>query len=118
MSPRGGPFSVNRGESLRRALVDGLGAAYLPRFIVGGDLEANRLRAELEDWAWSAQGVCGQCRATASSRRRSARSSTCAHFTPLPPWGSPGAARYQLRCESRMAEPPDGGAADYEITNA
>lgn len=52
-----GPFQVNHGESLLRAAVDGLGVAYMPRFIAGDDLVAGRLVEVLADWAWSAQKI-------------------------------------------------------------
>ena len=86
-----GPFSVNHGESLRRALVDGLGVAYLPRFIVGDDLEAGRLRAVLEDWAWSAQKVFAVVprHRILTPKVRAFLDMLEAHFTPLPPWERP-----------------------------
>ena len=86
-----GPFQVNHGESLRRALVDGLGIAYLPRFIVGDDLEAGRLRAVLEDWAWSAQKVFAVVprHRILTPKVRAFLDMLEAHFAPLPPWERP-----------------------------
>jgi len=83
-----GPFSVNPGESLRRALVDGLGVAYLPRFIVGDDLEAGRLQAVLEDWAWSAQKVFAVVprHRILTPKVRAFLELLEAHFSPQPPW--------------------------------
>jgi len=48
-----GNFSVNHGESLRRAVVDGLGVGYMPTFIVARDLVAGRLVTALDDWVQS-----------------------------------------------------------------
>lgn len=83
-----GAFSVNHGESLRRAVVDGLGIAYLPRFIVGADLEVGRLRAVLEDWAWSAQKVFAVVprNRNLTPKVRAFLEMLEAHFSPLPPW--------------------------------
>ncbi len=83
-----GPFTVNHGESLRRALVDGLGVAYLPRFIVGDDLESGRLRAVLEDWAWSAQKVFAVVprQRNLTPKVRLFLEVLESHFQPVAPW--------------------------------
>ncbi|MEM7408931.1 MAG: LysR family transcriptional regulator [Myxococcota bacterium] len=52
-----GAFQVNHGEALRRAVLDGAGLAYLPRFIVGEDLDSGALHSVLDDWSWSSQKV-------------------------------------------------------------
>jgi DNA-binding transcriptional LysR family regulator len=52
-----GRLSVNHGETLRRAVLDGAGVAYMPRFIVGEDIAAGRVASVLEDQAWSAQRI-------------------------------------------------------------
>jgi DNA-binding transcriptional LysR family regulator len=93
-----GAFSVNHGESLRQAAVDGLGVAYLPRFIVGDDLEAGRLVAVLEDYAWSSQKVFAVTprHRNLTPKVRAFLAMIEAHFTPLPPWerkAATGAAR-------------------------
>jgi len=45
-----GPLSVNNGDVLRAAALDGLGIAFLPTFFVGPDLRAGRLERLLPDW--------------------------------------------------------------------
>jgi DNA-binding transcriptional LysR family regulator len=52
-----GRFSVNHGETLRRAVQGGAGIAYMPRFIVGEDIAAGRLRTALDDHVTSAQKI-------------------------------------------------------------
>jgi DNA-binding transcriptional LysR family regulator len=52
-----GNFAVNHGESLRRAVVDGMGVGYMPTFIVGPDLVEGRLVSALDAWAQSKQKV-------------------------------------------------------------
>jgi DNA-binding transcriptional LysR family regulator len=52
-----GNFAVNHGESLRRAVVDGMGVGYMPTFIVGPDLADGRLVSALDAWAQSKQKV-------------------------------------------------------------
>jgi DNA-binding transcriptional LysR family regulator len=52
-----GRLAVNHGETLRRAVLDGAGIAYMPRFIVGEDLADGRLVSVLDDDAWSAQRI-------------------------------------------------------------
>jgi DNA-binding transcriptional LysR family regulator len=52
-----GNFSVNHGESLRQAALDGLGVAYMPTFLVGPDISEGRLAAVLEDRVESNQKV-------------------------------------------------------------
>ncbi len=91
-----GPFTVNHGESLRQAAVDGLGVAYLPRFIVGDDLEAGRLRSVLEDHATSQQKVFAVMprNRNLTPKVRAFVEMLEAHFHPAPPWErSGGAAR-------------------------
>ena len=84
----GGPFQVNHGESLRRAVLDGVGVAYLPRFIVGEDLEAGRLRAVLDAWAWSAQKVFAVVprQHHLTPKVRAFLEMLEDHFRPRPPW--------------------------------
>jgi DNA-binding transcriptional LysR family regulator len=52
-----GRFSVNHGESLRHAALDGIGVAYMPEFLVGPDLAEGRLVSALDDWAQSRMKV-------------------------------------------------------------
>jgi DNA-binding transcriptional LysR family regulator len=52
-----GSFSVNHGESLRQAALDGLGVAYMPTFLVGPDISEGRLVAVLRDRVESNQKV-------------------------------------------------------------
>jgi DNA-binding transcriptional LysR family regulator len=52
-----GRFSVNHGESLRDAALGGVGVAYMPEFLVGGDLTSGRLVSALDDWAQSKMKV-------------------------------------------------------------
>ena len=52
-----GNFSVNHGESLRQAALDGLGVAYMPTFLVGPDISEGRLVSVLEDRVESNQKV-------------------------------------------------------------
>lgn len=52
-----GRLSVNHGETLRRAVLDGAGVAYMPRFIVGEDVAAGRLQTALDDFVQSAQRI-------------------------------------------------------------
>jgi DNA-binding transcriptional LysR family regulator len=52
-----GRLAVNHGETLRRAVLDGAGIAYMPRFIVAEDLAAGRLASALDDQVWSAQKI-------------------------------------------------------------
>jgi len=83
-----GPFQVNHGETLRDALLDGLGVAYLPRFITGEDLEAGRLRAVLEDHAWSNQKVFAVLprQRTRTPKVGAFLALLLEHFQPRPPW--------------------------------
>lgn len=83
-----GPFTVNHGESLRQAAVDGLGVAYLPRFIVGDDLEAGRLQPVLEDFATSSQKVFAVMprNRNLTPKVRAFVEMLEAHFHPTPPW--------------------------------
>jgi len=52
-----GRFAVNHGETLRRAVLDGVGVAYMPTFIVGEDVAAGRLQCVLDADAYSVQKV-------------------------------------------------------------
>jgi DNA-binding transcriptional LysR family regulator len=96
-----GPFQVNHGESLRRAVVDGLGVAYLPRFIVGDDLDDGRLRPVLEDWAWSAQKVFAVAprNRNLTPKVRAFLEMLEGHFRPVPPW-----ERQVARSEAQPSE--------------
>lgn len=83
-----GPFQVNHGEALRRALLDGLGVAYLPRFIAGEDLERGALREVLAGHAWSNQKVFAVLprQRTVTPKVRAFLERLEAHFRPVPPW--------------------------------
>ena len=83
-----GPFRVNHGEALLRALLDGLGVAYLPRFIAGEDLERGTLRAVLDDWVWSNQKVFAVLprQRTRAPKVRAFLERLEQHFRPGPPW--------------------------------
>ncbi len=48
-----GPLAADNGDALLPSLRAGLGVAFLPDFIVGGDLEAETLVAVLDEWAFS-----------------------------------------------------------------
>ncbi len=52
-----GNFQANNGEVLRAALLEGLGLALMPTFIVGRDLAAGRLELVLEDYELPPGGV-------------------------------------------------------------
>ena len=52
-----GNFSVDHGESLRQAVLDGLGIAYMPTFIVGPDVAAGLLETALGAQVQSRQHV-------------------------------------------------------------
>lgn len=52
-----GRFRVDHGDSLRQAVLDGLGVAYMPTFIVGPDIAEHRLVALLSQHAESRSGV-------------------------------------------------------------
>lgn len=83
-----GPFQVNHGDALRGALLDGLGVAYLPRFIVGDDLESGVLQPVLESWAWSNQKIFAVVprQRTLTPKVRAFLDRLEAHFQPVPPW--------------------------------
>jgi len=83
-----GRFSVNHGESLRVAALDGLGIAYMPVFIVGEDLAAGRLVVILEDWAYSVQKVwLSHARGRYMAPKvRAFVDFMVERFRPLPPW--------------------------------
>jgi DNA-binding transcriptional LysR family regulator len=46
-----GPLRTNNGDALPLALLDGLGPAVRPAFLVWDDLAAGRLEAALTDWS-------------------------------------------------------------------
>jgi DNA-binding transcriptional LysR family regulator len=52
-----GNFAVDHGESLRQAVLDGLGVAYMPTFLVGPDVAAGRLLTALDEWALSTNQI-------------------------------------------------------------
>jgi len=52
-----GNFSVNHGESLRQAVLDGLGIAYMPTFLVGEDIAAGALVPLLSGFSTSNRSV-------------------------------------------------------------
>ena len=62
---------------------------------MGDDLEAGRLRAVLEDWAWSAQKVFAVVprHRILTPKVRAFLDMLEAHFTPVPPWERPSARR-------------------------
>lgn len=45
-----GPLRANNSEMLREAAIGGSGLILMPTWLVGGDIEAGRLRAVLTDW--------------------------------------------------------------------
>src|SRR5215470_18752877 len=67
----------------------------MPRLIVGDDLEAGRLCAVLEDWAWSAQKVWAVVprHRILTPKVRAFLDMLEAHFTPVPPWELQGGRR-------------------------
>lgn len=83
-----GRFSVNHGESLREAVLEGLGIAYMPVFIVGEDVAAGRLVEILADWAYSVQKVwlCHDRGRYLAPKVRAFVDFTMERFRPLPPW--------------------------------
>jgi DNA-binding transcriptional LysR family regulator len=83
-----GSFAVNHGESLQRAVVDGLGVGYMPTFIVGRDVLEGRLVTALDAWAQSKQKLYA-----AYPRNRNLAPKVrvfveflSARFRPHPPW--------------------------------
>ena len=83
-----GSFAANHGESLQRAVVDGLGVGYMPTFIVGRDVLEGRLVTALDDWAQSKQklyAVYPRNRNLAPKVRVFVEFLS-ARFQPHPPW--------------------------------
>jgi DNA-binding transcriptional LysR family regulator len=83
-----GGLAVNHGESLRRAVVDGLGVGYMPTFIVGRDVLEGRLVTALDDCVQSKQklyAVYARNRNLAPKVRVFVEFLS-AHFQPCPPW--------------------------------
>jgi len=83
-----GLLSVNHGETLRSAVQGGAGIAYMPRFIVGEDVAAGRLRTALDDWVHSAQRIFlvhprGR---NLAPKLRAFVEFALARFQPVPPW--------------------------------
>lgn len=85
-----GRFSVNHGESLRHAALDGVGVAYMPEFLVGGDLAAGRLVSALDDWAQSKMKVYALYPKSRNlaPKVRVFVDFLVSHFQPIPPWRS------------------------------
>ena len=86
-----GNFSVAHGEALRRAVLDGLGIAYMPTFIVGPDIAAGRLQSTLHAQVQSRQHVYAVYPA---SRNLTPKVSAFVdflveRFRPEPPWDGP-----------------------------
>jgi DNA-binding transcriptional LysR family regulator len=83
-----GSFAVNHGESLRRAIVDGLGVGYMPTFIVGRDVFEGRLVTALGDWVQSKQKlyVMYPRNRNLAPKVRVFVEFLLAHFQPRPPW--------------------------------
>ncbi len=52
-----GPLRTNNGDAMLPAIRAGLGLAFLPGFIVGGDLAAGMLESVLDDWAMGAAAL-------------------------------------------------------------
>lgn len=83
-----GRLSVNHGETLRRAVLDGVGVAYMPRFIVGEDVASGRLVTALDEWVQSAQRIFlvhprGR---NLAPKLRAFVDFVVARFQPAPPW--------------------------------
>lgn len=83
-----GTFAVNHGESLRRAVVDGVGVGYMPTFIVGRDLLEGRLVTALDDWVQSKQKlyVVYPRNRNLAPKVRVFVDFLSARFRPSPPW--------------------------------
>jgi DNA-binding transcriptional LysR family regulator len=83
-----GRFSVNHGESLRDAALDGVGVAYMPGFLVGRDLGEGRLVSALDDWAQSRQKVYAvhPRGRNLAPKVRVFVEFLVARFQPTPPW--------------------------------
>lgn len=90
-----GRFSVNHGESLRHAALDGVGVAYMPEFLVGGDLAEGRLVSALDDFAWSKMKVYAlhPRSRNLAPKVRVFVDYLVSRFQPLPPWKSGRADR-------------------------
>lgn len=88
-----GSFAVNHGESLRRAVVDGLGVAYMPTFIVGEDLASGRLVSVLDDWVQSNRRiyVVYPRSRNLTPKVRVFIDFLVERFEPVPPWESAAA---------------------------
>ncbi|MGH0032017.1 MAG: LysR family transcriptional regulator [Myxococcota bacterium] len=83
-----GRFSVDHGESLRQAALDGVGVAYMPEFLVGRDLAEGRLVSALDDWCLSRMKVWAlypRSRNLAPKVRVFVEF-LADHFHPQPPW--------------------------------
>jgi DNA-binding transcriptional LysR family regulator len=85
-----GRFSVNHGESLRHAALDGVGVAYMPEFLVGSDLAEGRLVSALDDWAQSKMKVYALHPGSRNlaPKVRVFVDFLVARFQPQPPWKS------------------------------
>lgn len=83
-----GRFSVDHGESLRQAAIDGLGVAYMPTFIVGADVASGHLESVLEDWAHSKQKIYAVYPRNRNLAPKVRVFVDCLveHFQPVAPW--------------------------------
>ncbi|MBF0182215.1 MAG: LysR family transcriptional regulator [Magnetococcales bacterium] len=81
---------VNNGDAIRKVLLQGLGLAVMPTFIVGGDLQSGVLRAAMTDWRCEESTIWAVC---PPSRRLSAKTRAfidflIGRFGPNPYWDS------------------------------
>ena len=83
-----GNLSVDHGESLRQAVIDGLGVAYLPTFLVADDLARGDLVSVLEPFAYSRQNVYALYPRNRhlTPKVRAFVDLLVERFQPLPPW--------------------------------
>jgi DNA-binding transcriptional LysR family regulator len=100
-----GSFAANHGESLQRAVVDGLGVGYMPTFIVGRDVLEGRLVTALDDWVQSKQKlyVVYPRNRNLAPKVRVFVEFLSARFAPHPPWEAGLARRAPSAPDPRRA---------------
>jgi DNA-binding transcriptional LysR family regulator len=83
-----GNFTVDHGESLRQAALDGLGVAYMPSFLVGPDIATGSLEAVLPEYVESRQKVYAVYprNRNLAPKVRAFVDFLVEEFEPLPPW--------------------------------
>jgi DNA-binding transcriptional LysR family regulator len=83
-----GSFCVDHGESLRQAVLDGLGIAYVPTFLVGPDVAAGQLEVLLPEHAESRQKIYAVWPRSRSltPKVRAFVDFLVAELRPVPPW--------------------------------